>query len=554
MRTRARSRSTIGRLAVLVVLLAVAIPVGAVLLRSVRVDGDWTTEALTRVLTSARTWRVVAITVGQAAVSCLLTVVVGVPAAWVLARYRFPGRGVVRTVAMVPFVLPTVVIGAAFASILGPSGLVDVRGSWWPILAAHLCFNLAVMIRVVGSALADLDPDLEDAARTLGASPFGAARRVLIPAVGPSVAAAAVVVFLFCLTSFGVIVILGGGAVTTIEVEIWVRATQQFDLSGAAVLAGLQVMAVVATLALYSRLSRRAHRPGRTTAPTGRTPRGVAEWGTVGAAVGVVAVVSVVPLAALFERSLRIPGGHGLTNWTQLGSATQGTGLAVSPVDAVMVSVVTATVAALLAVIVAVPASRVAARRPGGAADRILLLPLGVSATTVGLGLLLAAGRPPVDLRRSWWLVPDRPGAGRGAAGGTGGGAGASRPAVVGAGRGRRAGGGPALALVAGRAAHDPWGGRGRSRPGAGGVPGRVRSHRVPGPGGSTDRPGGGGAPDVPTRSVRIRPGHGHELCAGGAVRTRPGRRRPLRWRTTRRWRPPGPLNHPGSGRQGHHV
>ena len=395
----------LGRVAVGVVFLAVAVPVTAVLFRAVRVDGNWSTEALQRVLGSWRTWRVVGITVAQAAVSCALTVVVGVPVAWVLARFRFPGRGAVRTVAMVPFVLPTVVVGAAFASLLGPTGLVDARGTWWAILAAHLCFNLAVMVRVVGAALTDLDPDLESAARLLGASPATAARRVLVPAVAPAVASAAVVVFLFCLTSFGVIVILGGGPVTTVEVEIWVRATRQFDLSGAAVLAGLQVLAVVATLALHARLSRGAPRARRGSG-LARTPRGAGEWGVVATAVAAVGVVSLAPLAALVERSLRVPAGHGLDNWVGLGSATAGTGLAVSPVDAVAVSLVTATIAATVAVLVAVPAARVAAARPGGAADRVLLLPLGVSATTIGLGLLLAAGRPPVDLRRAWWLVP----------------------------------------------------------------------------------------------------------------------------------------------------
>lgn len=392
--------------AVAVVLLAVAVPVGAVLFRAVRVDGAWSTEALHRVLTSWRTWRVVGVTIGQAVVSCALTIAVGVPVAWVLARLRFPGRSVLRTLATVPFVLPTVVVGAAFASLLGPTGLVDARGTWWPILAAHLCFNLAVMIRVVGGALADLDPDLESAARLLGASPVAAARRVLVPAVAPALVSASVVVFLFCLTSFGVVVVLGGGAVTTVEVEIWVRATRQFDLSGAAVLATLQVLAVVATLAVHARLSRSAHRPRRVVGPTGRRPRGLGDWSAVGAAAAAVGIVSVAPMAALVERSLRVPGGHGVANWTDLGSAAAGTGLAVSPLDAVVVSLVTATTAAIVAVLLAVPSARVAARRPGGAADRILLLPLGVSATTIGLGLLLATGRPPVDLRRSWWLVP----------------------------------------------------------------------------------------------------------------------------------------------------
>ncbi|MBS1838568.1 MAG: iron ABC transporter permease, partial [Actinobacteria bacterium] len=227
---------TTGRIAVAVVAAAVAVPTLAVLARAVRPDGIWGLDAFGRILGSSRTWRLLAVTVGQAAVSTSLTAAVGLPLAWVLSRYRFPGRGVLRTVAMVPFVLPSVVLGAAIASVLGPAGLVDLRGTWWPVFAAHVCFNVAVFVRIVGAALDGIDPSLEDTARTLGATPAGAAWRVLVPAVRSSAWAAAVIVFLFCLTSFGVIVILGGGAVSTIEVEIWVRATRQFDLSGAAVL------------------------------------------------------------------------------------------------------------------------------------------------------------------------------------------------------------------------------------------------------------------------------------------------------------------------------
>ncbi|UDY36129.1 ABC transporter permease [Dermatobacter hominis] len=389
------------------VAVAVAVPVFAVLGRALRPDGAWSLDAVDRILSSGRTWRLLGLTVGQALVSTLLTAAVGLPLAWVLARYRFAGRGLVRTAAMVPFVLPSVVLGSAIASVLGPSGLVDARGTWWPVFAAHVCFNLAVFVRVVGAALDGLDPSLEDTARTLGTTPAAAARRVLVPAVAPAVWAAAIVVFLFCLTSFGVIVILGGGSVSTVEVEIWVRATRQFDLSGAAVLAGLQVLAVVATLALHARFSRRAARPVRSGRRWSRRPATAGERAQVALAVLAVGIVTLVPLGALVERSLRLPGGgHGLDHWRHLGEATAGTGLTVSPWDAVAFSLVSAVLATAFAVLVGVPAARVAARRPGGAADRILLLPLGVSATTIGLGILLAVGRPPVDLRRAWWLVP----------------------------------------------------------------------------------------------------------------------------------------------------
>jgi GNAT superfamily N-acetyltransferase len=113
----------------------------------------------------------------------------------------------------------------------------------------------------------------------------------------------------------------------------------------------------------------------------------------VAAAIGSVMVVSMVPVAALVERSLRVGDRLGLDHWRSLGSATAGTGLRVTPLDAMATSLVSAAIATVAAVVIGLPAARAVAARPGGRSDRVLLLPLGVSATTIGLGLLLAFGR-----------------------------------------------------------------------------------------------------------------------------------------------------------------
>ncbi len=162
------ARGAVGRgssvIAVAVVAVAIVLPLAAVLWRAVWIDGGLSSSALSRILGSARTWRVVVLTVGQAAVSAALAVGLGVPVAWVLARREFLGRNMVRTLAMVPFVLPSVVIGAAFASLLGPGGVADLRGTWWAVFAAHVCFNLAVVVRIVSAAVSSVDTDLESAA------------------------------------------------------------------------------------------------------------------------------------------------------------------------------------------------------------------------------------------------------------------------------------------------------------------------------------------------------------------------------------------------------
>ena len=135
------------------------------------------------------------------------------PGAYVLARYEFPGRRVVRALVTVPFVLPTVVVGSAFLALLGAGGPLGASGSTRPlgaILLAHVFFNYAVVVRTVGGLWSHLDPRQEEAARMLGASRLRAFREVTLPALRPAIAAAAAIVFLFTFTSFGVILILGG--------------------------------------------------------------------------------------------------------------------------------------------------------------------------------------------------------------------------------------------------------------------------------------------------------------------------------------------------------
>jgi thiamine transport system permease protein len=393
---------------VAVVMLAVVVPLAAVLWRAVHIDGRFTTEALTRVLGEPRTWRVLGVTFAQAVGSAVAAVAAGLPVAVVLHRFAFPGRGVVRSLAMVPFVLPSVVIGAAFAALLGPRGLaglvgIDLRGSWWAVVTAHVCCNLAVVVRVVGASLDRMGPELEEAARLAGAGPAEVLRRVTLPLIAPAVWSSAIVVLLFCLTSFGVIVVLGGGPVTTIEVEMWTRATRQFDLPGAAVLAGLQAAMVVGVLAVVGPAGRASAARGRR--PRARAARTPAQRSAVAAAVAIVLVVSAAPLAALAWRSVSVGGHLGLDHWRALGRGSAAPGMSVDPLAAVLASLRAAVPAALVAVALGVPAAMAVARRPNGLAARVLLLPLAVSATTVGLGLLLVAGRPPLDLRRSPWLV-----------------------------------------------------------------------------------------------------------------------------------------------------
>jgi thiamine transport system permease protein len=375
-------------------------PVGAIIARGLSVRG------VREVFTDPGLRSVAWFTVWQAVVSTTLTMLLGLLPAYVFARYRFPGRPVLLALVTVPFVLPTVVVGAAFLALLPTS----LDQTVWAILVAHIYFNLAVVIRTVGTLWGQLDPRLEDAARTLGASPLRVFTDLTLPLLRPALVAAASIIFLFTFTSFGVIRILGGPRHATLEVEVWRLTTQAFDLDTAAALAFLQLLAVSALMIWWSRLQSRQAvalrlRPYGAAAAPRTTRQRVLVTSTL---VGLVLVV-LLPLARLVVGSFSGRDGYGLAAWRTLGGATGPAARIVGdPLASVANSLRFAVLATVLAVAVggAAALTIASARRAGPLFDAGLMLPLGTSAVTLGFGLLITMDRRPLDLRGSWVLIP----------------------------------------------------------------------------------------------------------------------------------------------------
>ncbi|MCC5478541.1 ABC transporter permease [Streptomyces barringtoniae] len=389
-------------------------PVAAIVARGLKADGVWQWGRIAEVVTQPDIRHVLWFTTWQALASTALTLLLALPAAYVFARLDFPGKQVLRAVVTVPFVLPTVVAGSAFLALVGHGGLLDelwgvrLDTTVWAILLAHVFFNYAVVVRTVGGLWSQLDPRQEEAARMLGASPLAAWRKVTLPALAPAVAAAALMVFLFTFTSFGVVQILGGPTFSTLEVEIYRQTSEVFDLSTAAVLTLVQFAAVGAILAVHAWTVRRREAALRLVDPgaTARRPRGAGQWALLAGVLVTVALLLVLPLAVLVRRSLDAPGfGY----YRALTNADGGTFL-VAPVHAVWTSLQYAVAATTIAVVIGGLAAAALARRDAGRLvrgfDALLMLPLGVSAVTVGFGFLIALDKPPLDLRQSWILVP----------------------------------------------------------------------------------------------------------------------------------------------------
>ncbi len=382
-------------------------PLWAILRRSLHASAlfDVLRDPVVRHIAWFTTW--------QALLSTGLTLLAGLPAAYAVARYEFRGKRLFRALVTVPFVLPTVVVAAAFLALLRPGGPLAFLG-WQrgvaPMIAAHVFFNVAVVVRTVGGFWANLDPRRVEAARMLGASRVRAFRDVTLPLLMPSILAAASIVFLFTFTSFGVVLLLSDPTHATIEVEVYRRAVELFDLPAAAALALLQVAAVAAVLVVMSRAQERRAVAQRLVASSevARRPRGRERIALL-----VILATTVLflggPPAVLVSRSFHVGGRWSLDAYRALGSSSSTSTLFVSPWTAVRYSLEFAAIATIVALVIGGLASVAIASRGGGwtrSFDALLMLPLGTSAVTVGFGFLIAFDRPPFDLSTTPLLIP----------------------------------------------------------------------------------------------------------------------------------------------------
>jgi thiamine transport system permease protein len=389
-------------------------------------------------------------TVWQATLSTALTLVVGLPGAYLLARYEFRGKSLLQALLGIPFVMPTLVVAAGFSALLGANGWVNsawmsafhlsqpplhFTNTLFAILLAHVFYNTTIVLRMVGDFWAHLDPRLGQAAQVLGANRWRTLRFVTLPLLMPSILAATLLVFIFDFTSFGVILVLGGPRYATLEVEIYNQTISLFNLPLAATLAIIQLACTLTMTVVYTRLIARVSRPV-SLRPRRYTQRRLTTWRSrilASALVIFLLVLMVSPLLALAARSVTrietergqsgrgaeqpsVTRGFTLEYYRELTINRRGSLFYASPATAIAISLGYATATVVLALLLGLPAAWSLAREPGQTSqftgllnrllDPLLMLPLGTSAVTLGLGFIIALDRPPLDLRASPLLIP----------------------------------------------------------------------------------------------------------------------------------------------------
>lgn len=396
-------------------------PLVSIFALSLAPEGQLDLGSLRQLVASSYYVDVLLFTVGQATASTLLTMLLALPTAYIFVRYTFPGKPVLLSLATLAFVLPTVVVAAAFSALIGPNGIVnDLLRHWFQleappvqlegtlaiILIVHVFYNYAVALRMIVSFWSNQSPRIEEAARVLGAHGWRLWWYVRLPILRPALMAAAALVFVFTFTSFGVIIILGGPRFATLEVEIYQQAVSLFNLPVAAGLSLVQIGLMFVLMLVYTRLQNRMPVDLRGVQHVARPPKSVVERLIVIFTLALTLILLITPLLALVIRSFAGADGFTTAYYSALTENPRSSVLFVPPAQAVTNSVMFAVATTIMASVLGLLTVYLLSQGRSRWLDPVFMLPLATSAVTLGFGFIIALDEPPLNLRTSPVLIP----------------------------------------------------------------------------------------------------------------------------------------------------
>jgi thiamine transport system permease protein len=370
-------------------------------------SGDWLAT-----LSEPKTLEVIWFTLWQAAVSTLVTLVIAIPGAYLLYRKSFPGQRLIKALITVPFVLPSIVVAVGFTVFRNVHdfwielGLTFLSDPVYWIIAAHVFVNYSIAVRTIGGVWAGLDTEIDEAAELDGAGRLRSLLSISLPQLRPAVFSAAALVFLFSATSFGIVLVLGGGQVQTIETAIYFSATQFLDLEAAAALVFVQTLITGAAFLVGSSLAKGT--VGLEQVFEGsRKPRvDRRDWPASVLTAGIVLGLLVMPMLLVLVEAFKVGDGWGLTNFANLGTRGARDLLNISVIDAAANSLRNMVVAAAIAFVLGTLISWLLVRTKQKLLDLVFLVPLGVSSVVLGIGFLVSFDSSWFPLRSSWLIVP----------------------------------------------------------------------------------------------------------------------------------------------------
>jgi thiamine transport system permease protein len=370
-------------------------------------SGDWLAT-----LTERKTLEVIWFTLWQAAVSTIVTLVIAIPGAYLLYRRTFTGQRLIKALITVPFVLPSIVVAVGFTVFRNVHdfwidlGLTFLSDPVYWIIAAHVFVNYSIAVKTIGGVWAALDTEIDEAAELDGAGRVRTLLAVSLPQLRPAIFSAAALVFLFSATSFGIVLVLGGGQVQTIETAIYFSATQFLDLEAAAALVFIQTLITAAAFLIGSSLAKGTVGLDQVFEGSRKPRMDRRDWPASVITSGIVVGLLVTPMLLVLFEAFRVGDGWGFNNFANLGTRGARDLLNISVIDAAANSLRNMVVAAGIAFVLGTLISWLLVRTKQKLLDLVFLVPLGVSSVVLGFGFLVSFDSTWFPLRSSWLIVP----------------------------------------------------------------------------------------------------------------------------------------------------
>jgi len=399
-------------------------------------SGQLTYQYLGETLRDPYTRRVIGFTLKQAVFSTLLTFALGFPGAYLVAKFHFPGKSILKAVTTVPFVLPSIIVSLGFILLFGNHGLLNrslmslfhldtpplrILYSLKAIVLAHAFYNFPLVVRLVSAIWASIDPRIEEAARSLGAKRGQVFRHVTLPMIMPGIAASLVLTFIFSFMSFAVVLVLGGVKYATIEVSIYTLMTVILDYKLGSALAIIQSLFSLSVMFFYAKVLDLGKRTEKVAVEEiSEKPQLIAgvqdllSWQGIVLAGYVVIIVVVIlgPVLAVLSFSLvHYEGGTPILSFasyykifTMPYTPILGTTPLQSIRNSLFFGIMTVLFSLPLGVCIAFLLTRTAFPFKN-VFDAIVMLPLGISSICLGLGYIKTFHKPPLMISGTWYAI-----------------------------------------------------------------------------------------------------------------------------------------------------
>ncbi|RKX47614.1 MAG: iron ABC transporter permease, partial [Thermotogae bacterium] len=357
----------------------------------------------------------------QALASTLFTLLLGLPGAYIFAKYDFPGKGILKALLTVPFVMPSIMVALGFIILFGRSGILahligrdpGILYSWKAIILAHVFYNFPVVVRMVSSLWQRINPHYEEAALSLGARGFTLFRKVTLPMLMPAIFASSMLTFVFCFLSFSIPLILGGYQYATIEVDIFTAIMTLLDFKTGAALAIIQISLSFVFMYLYLKsldLYVKAEEQRIFKEPVPLTLRELLSVNGVFIAAysAMVFIFILSPLMVVVYHSFTYGGGFTLEWYRRVFSPEYNPIFGANSMTAIRNSLFFGFSTVLISTLLALSIAYIMYRwefKGKTLFDALVMLPLASSAITLGLGYIKAFHKPPLNLLGTWYLI-----------------------------------------------------------------------------------------------------------------------------------------------------